>query len=132
MRLRLAGLAAALVLSGCATQIMNGFIGQTVQDVALRYGPPFNVMDMGDGRRAFQWKISQSIIIPTTSTTYGTANVYAPPGSAFATVNTQATTTTTPGGVSSFDCLYTMFGQWSEQRAAWVMTSYQRPNLMCM
>ncbi|MBW8743281.1 MAG: hypothetical protein JF628_02845 [Sphingomonas sp.] len=48
-------------LTGCATDIMRGYIGRTPQDVMARYGRPDNVFDMPDGRRAYQWlQISKS------------------------------------------------------------------------
>lgn len=131
MKRQLAAIAACLALAGCASSIMQTYVGKTVQEAALDYGPPFSVMDMADGQRAFQWKMSQNIFTPTTSTTYGTANVYAPPGAAFGTINSTSTTITTPGQSSSFDCFYTMFGRWDDGRSAWVLTGFQKPRFMC-
>jgi hypothetical protein len=120
-----------LLLSGCATQIMQGFVGQPVQNAMLKYGPPMNVMDMPDGTRAFQWEIKSSVVMPGTSTAYGTANIYAPPGSSFATVSGNSTTTYMPGQVINSRCLYTMYGQWQAARNAWIFTGYEKPPLIC-
>ena len=43
-----------LILSGCASQIMNSYVGNDVREVMVDYGTPANAFDMGDGRRAFQ------------------------------------------------------------------------------
>lgn len=124
-------IAVTLLLSGCATTIMDGFVGKPLQQVMVRYGPPANVFDMPDGRRAFQWNISSNYVVPGSSQSYTTANVYAPPG-AFATVNATTYGTSTPGYVGQMDCLYTMYGQYDAVTKAWVLVGYEKPRLMCM
>lgn len=57
---------------------------------------------------------------------------YAPPGSSYATVNTQTYSTTNGGGAYSYDCLYTMFGKWDEAQRRWVLVGFNKPSLMCM
>ena len=56
-----------VILSGCASQIMQRYIGQDAREVVVDYGPPANAMDMGDGRRAFQWVMDSSYTTPTTT-----------------------------------------------------------------
>lgn len=78
MMRRLMILAFAVTLAGCATSEMESYIGQPLQAAMARRGPPQVVFDMPDGRRAFQWVfVSQGV---TPLQTYGTANIYAPPG----------------------------------------------------
>lgn len=124
-------LAGAFILAGCATTTMENYMGRTVQEVAVTYGPPTNVFDMPDGRRAFQWQIDTSFNAPARSTTYGTAQVYAPPGSSYGTVNAQSTTVTTPATTSTISCLYTMYGKWDEERQAWILVGFEKPRFIC-
>lgn len=126
--MRYAGIAlAALALTGCATNIMEGYVGQPLQAGIARYGPPEVVFDMPDGRRAFQWRMESSYTTPVQ--TYGSANIYAPPG-AFATVNYQQTQY---GGDTSVQvCRYTMYARWQETQNAWIFESFEKPPLMCL
>lgn len=125
--LRIVIAAAALALSGCATSIMEGFIGQPLQAGIARYGPPDYVFDMPDGRRAFQWRIESDMTMPVTTT--GNVNIYAPPG-AFATINHQQTTY--GGNTVTQVCRYTMYAVWQDSPGAWIFESFEKPNLMCL
>lgn len=58
---------AALGLTSCATNIMEGFVGQPLQAGIARYGPPEVVFDMPDGRRAFQWRMESETVTPRTT-----------------------------------------------------------------
>ena len=50
-----------ITLGGCVADTMRGYIGQDVRQVELAYGPPANVIDLGNGSRAYQWaRISTS------------------------------------------------------------------------
>ena len=44
-------LLAFFALSACATDIMQGYVGKSVQEPILDYGPPTNVVELDDGRR---------------------------------------------------------------------------------
>lgn len=124
--MKLYGLAlAAMALTGCASSVMNGFVGKPIQEVMVRYGQPNNAFDMGDGRRAFQWSMSNTYVTPVTSTTTGNAYAYGP--SVAWTQNTQIS-----GGVPITNtCAYTMFGRWSGASNTWIMESFQKPKLAC-
>jgi len=37
-------------------QTMDTWLGHSIADYALRFGPPLSSFDMGNGRRAFQWQ----------------------------------------------------------------------------
>ena len=119
------GAAFLLTLSGCAGSIMNGFVGQPLQQVMVKYGPPANAFDMGDGRRAFQWAISKTFVTPTNASTTG--NAYGYGNSVTWTQNTQIS-----GGVPiTNSCMYTMYGRWNENTNTWIMAGYEKPKLMC-
>lgn len=117
---------AALALSGCASSIMEGFIGQPLQAGIARYGPPSFVFDMPDGRRAFQWRMDSTVTTPTM--TYGNVNIYAPPG-AFANVNYNQVTA--GGNVIQQSCHYTMYAKWDAAANAWIFESFEKPPLSC-
>lgn len=112
---------AAAVLTGCAAQIMSGYVGKDVTDVALDYGPPVAAFDLPDGRRAFQWKVDSVTMMPTqtTVTGYGSGNWYT------------ADILQTGGGAFASSCIYTMFGQKNASKS-YTITGYKEPTLGCM
>lgn len=113
------------VLTGCASQIMQAYVGKDVREVMLDYGAPANAFDMGDGRRAFQWVIGSSFTTPVTATTSGRVNAIG--NMAWVNSNTRIT----GGQTISSNCLYTLFGKWNESAQGWFVTDFKKPNLMC-
>lgn len=108
--------ALALLVSGCASDIMAGYVGQDITDVMLDYGPPANVMELPDGRVAFQWTEEQSYTSPTTTNVYGYGNY--------------ATATTYGGTTSNWNCVYTFFAKPNPQGSHTVI-GIKQPDLMC-
>jgi hypothetical protein len=117
-------LAMALSLGGCASSIMEGYVGQPLQAAMVRYGPPDAVFDMPDGRRAFQWEMANTTALPATTVT--NTNFYAPPG-AFRTAT--STSTTYGGGFLTNTCRYTMYAEYRSDN--WIFTGFERPSLSC-
>lgn len=122
-----AALAAGIGLTGCATAIMESYVGKPVQQAMIDRGPPDMVMDLPDGRRAFQWHVDRSYTAPVQ--TYGQANIYAPPGS-FANVNYNQSTY--GGDTIRNTCRYTLYARWHEEQGAWVFESFEKPGLRCL
>jgi hypothetical protein len=121
--LRVLAFVAVLAISGCATseQIMQGYVGRTLQDVMLDYGAPTNAFDMPDGSRAFQWAATSTYVMPTTVQT-----------STVPIGNTYMTNTHISGGQPiTSSCTYTMLARWDEARNAWVFTDFRPPNWGC-
>lgn len=117
------GLAIGLIaLSGCATEIMQGYVGRSIQEPILDYGPPVNVVEMGEGRRAFQWQITDSGMIPMTSPT--TASVY---GSGGVTTVYAQSITYVP---YSNECLYTLTA--TQQGDDYIVDGFRQPRLSCL
>lgn len=116
---------AALGLAGCASQIMQGYVGQPVQVAMVDYGPPVNAIDMGGGARAFQWLMTQSFRTPVQTTNNGV--LYPVGNSLWWTQNT----TVIGGQTVTNECLYTLLAQWSEERRVWVVTGFRKPPLRC-
>lgn len=106
-----------LLLAGCASQIMKGYIGKPVQAVVVDYGPPSASFDMSDGRKAFQWSRTSSYTLPTTAYTTNTA---------------YSSYTTVAGGQQITEhCVYTLFARWNADREAWIVTGFNDPSLDC-
>jgi len=123
--LLLAGLMAALALGGCASSIMQGYVGKSLQEAMIDYGPPANAFDMPDGSRAFQWVMSSTYVMPTTVTNSGTVT---PVGNqALWSQRTQIS----GGQAITSACAYTMIARWDEAQNAWIFTEYRRPRMMC-
>ncbi len=112
-------LGAILTVTGCASEIMGGMVGQDVTQVVTRYGPPINVFDLPDGRRAFQWRTDDAIVMPTTTTynAYGYGNMVS--GSAM----------TTGGYLGSQTCFYTLYGK--PNGKSWTIIGFEKPTLAC-
>jgi len=119
---KLGGLILTLALAGCATGIMQSYVGQDIRQVVVKRGPPVNAMDMGDGRRAFQWTENESFTTPTNAYTTGTAN------SGWYSANT----TITGGQTFTQTCLYTLYARWDDARKGWVVDSFEKPAWDCL
>tara|TARA_E500000318_G_C3374698_1_gene139842 strand:- start:94 stop:408 length:315 start_codon:yes stop_codon:yes gene_type:complete len=62
-----------LLLASCTSQIMASYIGKSIQEPILDYGPPINVIELDDSRRAYQWRVVDSGYVPVSggaTTTY--------------------------------------------------------------
>lgn len=109
------------ILAGCASQIMEGYVGKSITEPMLDYGKPTSVFDLPNGQRAFQWNINNNgvmpITTPTTSTIYGT--------NGWASVTTNQTNYVP----YSNNCVYTLMG---EQRGDdWIVVGFRQPRLDC-
>lgn len=125
MRRAILGLLVALTVTGCASQIMKGYVGKPLQEAMVQYGPPQNAFDMGDGRRAFQWSMENSYTTPTFATNSGTA---IPIGnSVYWTQNTQIS----GGQPITQKCVYTLYARWSESAHSWIVEGFAKPRYMC-
>ena len=111
--------AALLTIAACASDIMKNYVGQPVESVVLDYGPPTEIIDLGSGERAYQWrKISTNVVAGSTSgevrhTKHGT----------------EYETTETPGYVERQECFYTFYARASGGR--WFITNFRQPKLEC-
>lgn len=117
-----AALLAALLLSGCATMTMSGYVGKPVTDVVMDYGPPANYVDLPDGRRAFQWAFSKTHSTPMTINT--TAYSTGPSATAY--------TTASGGQLITTGCIYTLIARWGPVSNAWIIDDYRTPSIDCM
>lgn len=113
---------AATLLSGCATDIMQGYVGKSIQEPILDYGPPTNIVELDDGRRGYQWQINSSGVIPMTMPSSST--VYS--GGQMAVVNTQSTTYLP----YSSECLYTLTA--TKQGKSYVVDGFRQPSFDCL
>ncbi|WP_087207644.1 hypothetical protein [Yoonia vestfoldensis] len=114
-------LGALVILAGCASAILESYVGKSITEPMLDYGRPTNVFDLGPDRRAFQWQMNTSGVIPMTTPT--TSNIYGSGGWATITTNT---TTYTPYSQS---CLYTLTATRSGDD--WIVDGFREPTFMC-
>lgn len=119
---RLSLLIGALSLAGCVSAGMKTLVGEPIQAAQLRYGPPAQVIDMPDGRRAYQFKTGGgSVMLPSTSTT-----TVSPVGAGIV-----ATTTGSPGGIAQLPGCYLTFMA-AQENGAWVIREAVPPKeLVC-
>lgn len=109
------------VLTSCASQIMESYIGKDIKEVMMDYGAPSAVLDLDKGKKAYQWHKVTTEHVP--------AQVYTT-SSAYGMLHTPVTNTYfTPAYSYSSDCFYTFI---AEQRGdKWVVASFRSPALMC-
>ncbi len=115
----LLALAAVALLASCASQIMKNYVGGPVDAVILDYGPPDNVIEIGVGQRAFQWRRINTETVTGTTT-----------GEVRETRHGERyEISQSPGYFKETECFYTFFAQASGTR--WFVTSFRRPQLEC-
>jgi len=118
-------LALAVLLTGCASQIMSGFVGKPVTAVIGQYGFPAGAYEVDKNKRAFVWQMNNSVVVPGSSFTSGTV------------IGNQifANTYTSPAYASSFACSYVMYAEKTRQDiegpAAWTIVGFEKPSLGC-
>jgi hypothetical protein len=107
----------ALLLTGCASQFAKQYVGQDVVALELDNGKPANVVEMPDGRRAYQYHWGGgTFVAPQYSS--GTVNVIG--NTAF--INTQ----TSPAAVvSSPGCLISFIAE--RRGAQWIVVEARWP-----
>lgn len=108
-------LALAVALQGCSAQIMRGYIGRPPEAVMARYGPPIDVRDLPDGRRAYQW-------MEVETTTSGGAATTTSDGRRQRTEYSPTTT-------QEKRCFYTLYAHRTSQ--GWRIDSYNEPEIGC-
>jgi hypothetical protein len=47
---------AAVLIAGCVSTQMRGYVGRDITEAMLAYGQPVQTLDLPDGRRAFQFR----------------------------------------------------------------------------
>jgi hypothetical protein len=120
--------ALSLALSGCVSTHMKGFIGKDIREVMMTEGPPINAFDLGDGRRAFQYRFGGG--------TFVTSQVSNTTGSATTVGNTvwldQRTITQPAAIVESEGCLISYIAEFSVLKSAWTVVDIRYPKrLVC-
>jgi hypothetical protein len=122
-------LIAALLMCGCASQIMQGYVGKPVSEAVMDYGQPVAAIELDKNKKAFVWSQTHSTISPGYSNTSG--SIYGTGSSAFF----NSSTYTSPAYVSTSQCNYTLYAERTRKDidgpAAWTVVGYKEPNIMC-
>lgn len=111
------------ILGACATDVLQGYIGKPITEAILDNGPPTNIVELGDNRRAYQWDVTKAGIVPITapSTTY----VY---GSGISATATITSTTYVP---YEQRCIYTVTATKSES-GEYIVDGFREPEFGCL
>lgn len=110
------------LLAGCADTVWQGYAGQDIQSVVLDQGPPANVEQLSDGRRAYQWTIEYTGTRPVVSNT--TTNVQSDVAG-----STTANSTTTTYVPYTQRCLYTLIA--APQGNRWIVEGMRNSSPTC-
>lgn len=122
MRHLVPALVALVTLGGCVADTMRGYIGQDVRQVELAYGPPVNVIDLGNGARAYQWARISTSSTPVSAVTTTTKEKGG---------RRMSQTELVGGETAVTRCLYVFMTAWSPQRNGWLVTGIRPPSLDC-
>ena len=112
----------------CVSTHMKQFIGKDVRYIAVEDGPPVNVFDMPDDRRAFQYYWGGgSYVVPTTTTT--SSRVQLVGSEAF---YSEQKIESGEFMVRSDGCLITYFAEWDSTAEGWIVVDIAYPDrLVC-
>ncbi|MDO9025299.1 hypothetical protein [Zwartia sp.] len=113
------------LMSGCASQIMQSYIGQPLLRVVEDYGMPVAAFDSEPGVRSFIWVLQSQGVTPQLTT-----------GSATVTGNQLfASTITYPATYTSSSCNYAIYARKTRDDidgvGAWTVVGYKTPPLRC-
>ena len=122
MRNALGALRAAAVLAGCASTEMRTFVGKPVEETMFAYGQPAHVIELPDGRRAYQYRWGGgTVAVPGRTTAVSQT---------FGNVTTIQSTSTPAAIYESAGCLITFIAK--EQSGRYVIEDYRVPKqLVC-
>lgn len=109
-----------MAVTGCASQILESYVGKDITEVAMDYGIPTGVMDLPDGRRAFMWNRTATMTTPATTNISAVQSGNWVTGSAY----------TFGGGTSVYQCTYTLIGQRNPQ-GSYTVVDFRKPQAMC-
>lgn len=109
--------------AGCVSTHMKKYVGQDARYIAVDDGPPVNVFDMPDGRRAFQYRWGGgSYVVPKSTTTQGQVQLVGD-----AAYYSQQKVESGGFVVESEGCLITYFAQWNSAKNAWIVVAISYP-----
>ena len=97
---------------------MQGYVGKDINEAILDYGPPSNIVELGDGKRAYQ-------LIQNQTAMYSTGNAYA-----YGSGNTANAFGTAVTSGSESRCVYTLIAK-QNKAGNWIVESFRKPDLMC-
>ena len=112
-----------LVVGGCASTAAKSYVGKPIEEAYFELGPPENIFDLSDGRKAFQYRWGGgTYALPGQATTHVTGNLY----------SATARTIYTPAQViESKGCLITLLARQNSKKS-WVVEEYRIPKkLVC-
>lgn len=108
--------------AGCASQIMQSYVGKDITEPAMDCGPP--CCNDGSARRPPRVHVADALGDGRPADHNATYNAY---GSGNWVTGAA---TTTGGGISSWSCNYTLIGQKNPQ-GSYTVVDFRRPSLSC-
>ncbi len=114
-------------LSGCASQMMEKYIGQPIETVMLDNGPAAHVFDMPDQTRIYQWTAVKSYTAPVHVDTSETSKENAAKGSS----KSESSTIITGGQTTNTTCVYSYYTRWNPYTSSYYVTGFRQPSFEC-
>ncbi len=112
---------------------MKTYVGRDVRYVELTYGPPWHVVDMGNGVRAFQWLRVSTYTHPASTRTTETTDIDRKRREASSESHRQTTTETQVFEPSTEEtrCIYSFITRYDKAANAWIVVGYEEPRFGC-
>lgn len=114
---------AASMAASCVSTEMQTFVGKPVEESMFAYGEPVNVMELPDGRRAYQYRMGGGVVALPSRTT-ATAQTFGN--------TTTVQSTSTPAAIyEAAGCLITFIAR-DQGGGRYVIEEYRVPRqLVC-
>lgn len=109
--------------ASCVSTHMKKYVGRDARYIAVDDGPPVNVFDMPDGRRAFQYRWGGGhYVVPKTTSTQGQVQLVGD-----AAYYSQQKVESGGFVVESEGCLITYFADWNSAKNGWIVVDISYP-----
>ena len=112
---------AALALSGCTVIPNKAGYGSPIEEVIEKYGPNYKMTEKKNGRRAYEWTVTETIDHPG-GITFGKSKTERNKHGWDVTTSSSVTIGT-KGYTSTNTCRYKYNTRFKPKRSAWIVTS---------
>lgn len=124
-------IAALLVITGCASSIMQGYVGKSISEPMMDYGVPVNSFDLPNGQRAFQWSSKETVVIHGASLSNSSFSANTNYAGNMATPDgyVSGSNFTSPSVIDENQCFYTLVAD--KAGNDWIVSGFRKPRFAC-
>jgi len=119
----------ALVLSGCVVVQPKASIGSPIEEIIELYGPDYKIIEKKNGRRAYEWTVTETIDNPGGITIEKSNTEHKKNG--WEVTTSASITIPTRGFTTKHTCRYKYNTRYKQERSAWIVTSIEKSGGGC-